>query len=385
MKLYHIAKNSLLRRKTRMIFLILGLLIAISTVVTLITITRTMQEDIAVKLDEFGANILILPKSDNLSLSYGGMNVSGFSFNTNELNDTAIPKIRTIKNSENISIIAPKLLNVGKVQQQEVLVAGVNFDEEIRIKKWWSLIGNIPKQKGEAVIGAEVKNKLKLGLNRTVKINKKIFSIVGVLEETGSQDDGLIFIDLREAQELFNKPQMLSLIEVSALCYNCPIEEIVRQTSEILPAAKVVAVRQTIKNKMDTMHRFESFTIGISVIILLVGALIVFTTMSSSVSERKREIGIFRALGFRQKHVLNIVLLEGFFVSFITGFFGYFVGLLISGFTAPVLGVTTFSLSIDPVLLLGATLLSIIIGTGSSFYPAYKASRLDPSFALRTL
>ena len=100
MNIHDISINSLLRRKVRMFFLVFGLLISISTVVTLLTISEAMNEDIATKLDEFGANILILPKTDDLSLSYGGMTVSGVAFNVNELHEQDIQRIKTIKNSE---------------------------------------------------------------------------------------------------------------------------------------------------------------------------------------------------------------------------------------------------------------------------------------------
>ena len=79
MRLKDISINNLRRRKGKVFFLILGLTIGITTVVTLISVTRMMNEDIANKLDEFGANILIIPRSDDLSLSYGGMNIGGGS------------------------------------------------------------------------------------------------------------------------------------------------------------------------------------------------------------------------------------------------------------------------------------------------------------------
>ncbi len=77
MKLRDISISNLRRRKGKVFFLILGLTIGIMTVVSLISISRLMQEDIANKLDEFGANILILPRSADLTLSYGGMNIGG--------------------------------------------------------------------------------------------------------------------------------------------------------------------------------------------------------------------------------------------------------------------------------------------------------------------
>lgn len=385
MKLYDISLNSLWRRKARMLFLLIGLTIAISTVIILVNVSRAMNADIAQKLDEYGANILIVPKTDELSLSYGGMTVSGISVDQKELNNQDIHKIRTIKNKENLSIVAPKLLNVAEVQSRQVMVVGVDFGAETALKKWWKIIGAEPNGEGEALIGTEVKRKLNLGLNQAFQLNGQTFKVSGILEETGSQDDGLIFIDLKKAQLLFKKPAVISLIEVAALCYDCPIEEIVAQTSDKLPGAKVTAIRQSILTKMEAVQHFGKFSLGISVVILLVGALIVFTTMSASVNERKKEIGVFRSIGFRQRHIMQVILLEALILSGLAGLIGYLFGFLVAKNAAPLIGVENLTVNVDGMMFLFALVLSVIIGMGAAFYPAIKASRLDPTIALRAL
>jgi putative ABC transport system permease protein len=345
-----------------------------------------MNADIATKLDEFGANILIVPKSDDLSLTYGGMTVSGVSFNTRALHEDDARKILTIKNSGNISIVAPKLLNVTKVQKRDVLVVGVHFEAEVRLKKWWSINGEKPQSSREALIGAEARNQLRLALRQDFELNGKTFTVAGILEPTGSQDDGIIFISLEEAQLLFGKRQQISLIELAALCYDCPIEEIVRQTSEKLPGAKVMAIRQTIESKMEAMHRFEHFSLGISLVVLFVGALIVFTNMTASVNERTREIGVFRAIGFRQTHIMKVILMEALITSFVAGVCGYFIGFSVSTFLTPMLtGNGGLAITINYMLLGFSIGLAVFVGLASSIYPAFKASRLDPTVALRAL
>lgn len=386
MKIYNIAINNLLRRKAKMVFLMFGLIIAVSTVVTLMTVSRAMNKDIGKNLDEFGANILIVPKSDNISLSYGGMSVSGVSFDVQKIQEEDVQKIRTIKNKDNITIIAPKLLNVIKVQNKNVLTVGVDFQEELRLKKWWSIIGVSPRSDREILIGSEVTNIFGLGLNDELSINDKQFKIVGILQPTGSQDDAIIFMDIKIAQQIFNKSNQINIVEVAALCYDCPIEEIVRQTSEKLPGAKVMAIRQTIESKMDAMHRFEHFSLGISIVILFIGALIVFTIMMGSVNERTREIGIFRAIGFRQTQVMKIIFTEALLTSFFGGLLGYSIGFSVSKFVTPTIAMNTdIALSIDYSLFGFSIVLAVLIGLASTVYPAYKASRMDPTVALRAL
>jgi len=386
LKLRDISISNLRRRKGKVFFLILGLTIGITTVVTLLTMTRMMNEDISNKLDALGANIIILPQSDDLSLSYGGMSIGGVAFDTQTLKDADVPKIRQIEVRENISTISPKIIGVVQIGGKKVPLMGVLFQEETRLKKWWKVRGTVPKSQEEVLLGNEVAVKLFKSTGDPLTINGKRVRISGVLDETGSQDDFLILGELALVQGLLKKPGALSLIEVSAFCISCPIEEIVRQISKELPHAKVTAIKQTLETKMEALGHFKKFSIGISVIVLLIGGLIVFTNMMASVNERKREIGIFRAIGFRKSHVVRIIFLEAFIIGLIAGMTGYVLGIGVSQVIGPMItGTKGLRIFIDPLLAIGAVFLSALIGILSSAYPALHASKMDPTEALRAL
>jgi putative ABC transport system permease protein len=386
MRLKDISINNLRRRKSKVFFLILGLTIGITTVVTLLSITRMMNEDISNKLDEFGANILIIPRSDDLSLSYGGLNIGGVSVEAQALKDSDVPKIRQIEVRENISTVSPKLIGVVEIDGKKNLLTGVLFQEEIRLKKWWKVHGEIPKSRDEILLGNEVAVKLFKSAGDRLTLNGKTARISGILDETGSQDDFLIFGDLAFVQEILKKPGALSLIEVSAFCISCPIEEIVSQISRVLPHAKVTAIKQTLQTKMEALGHFKKLSIALSIIVLLIGGLIVFTNMMASVNERKREIGIFRAIGFRKSHIIRIIFLEAFVVGLIGGVTGYLIGIGVSYILGPILtGIKGGGVFIDPVLAMGVVCLSITVGILSSIYPAIHASKMDPTIALRAL
>jgi len=386
MRLRNISLNNLKRRKAKVFFLILGLTIGITTVVTLISVMRMMNEDIANKLDEFGANILIIPRSDNLSLSYGGLNIGGISVDTQSLKDSDVPKIRQIDVRENISTVSPKLIGVVEIEGKKIPLMGVHFEEELRLKKWWKIHGAKPKSRDEVLLGNEAAVRLFKSTGDSLQINGNIVRISGVLDETGSQDDYLVLGDLSFVQEAMKKPGALSLIEVSAFCNTCPIEEIVKQISAKLPHAKVTAIKQTLQTKMEALDHFKKFSLGISIIVLLIGGLIVFTNMMASVNERKREIGIFRAIGFRKSHIVRIIFLEALVVGLIAGILGYGLGLGISHLIGPILtGMKGGKIYINPLLAVGAVFLSSLISILSSAYPAVQASKMDPTTALRAL
>jgi putative ABC transport system permease protein len=275
---------------------------------------------------------------------------------------------------------------VVEIEGKKVPLMGVHWGEELRLKKWWKIHGAEPKNRDEVLLGNEVAVRLFKSAGDSLSINGNPVRISGVLDETGSQDDFLIFSDLTFVQEALKKPRVLSLIEVSAFCNSCPIEEIVRQISKQLPHAKVTAIKQTLQTKMEAIDHFEKFSVGISILVLLIGGMIVFTNMMASVNERKREIGIFRAIGFRKTHVVRIIFLEAVIVGLMAGVMGYILGLGASQIIGPIItGTKGGKWFIDPFLAMGAIFLSALIGVVSSAYPALHASKMDPTVALRAL
>ena len=128
MKLHTISINNLKRRKAKMAFLTVGLAVGIATIVTLVTLTRSMSGDIERKMDEFGANILITPQSNGLAMNYGGISLGGVTFDQREIVEADLARIKMIENHKNISTVSPKVLGGIRVGTHDVLLVGVNFD-----------------------------------------------------------------------------------------------------------------------------------------------------------------------------------------------------------------------------------------------------------------
>jgi putative ABC transport system permease protein len=137
---------------------------------------------------------------------------------------------------------------------------------------------------------------------------------------------------------------------------------------------------------METIGHLRKFTLGVSMVVVLVGSLVVLVTMMGSVRERTREIGIFRAIGFRRSHIIRMVLFEAALVSALAGILGYF-----SGLGTTILALPLFSRSVDitvpldPILAGGSVFLSVVLGLLASTYPALLAAKQDPNDALRAL
>lgn len=383
MKLHNIAINNLRRRKAKMAFLIVGMVIGIATIVTLYTITNSMKKEIADKFDTIGANMTIIPQSDSLSMSYEGISAADVGGTPNLIKMSDVAKIRTIKNKENISAVAPKLLDTLKVGNKKRIVMGVQFKDELRMKRWWKIDGIKPTKADEILLGSQAALDMNKKPGDNVDIDGRKYNIAGVIRETGNQEDAVILMDLNQLQDIAGKPGAVSFVEVSALCSTCPITEMTRQISEKLPGVKVSAIREVVQARKDFVDRFSQLAISVSIIVLVIGALVVFITMMSSVNERTREIGIFRAIGFRKSHVMGIIFMEAGIVSLIGGLCGYIIGMLAAQLAGPLIAQMDVSIPWDYMIGIFSLLVAVVIGLASSFLPAYKASKQDPVEALR--
>ena len=386
MKLHTISINNLKRRKAKMAFLTIGLMVGIATIVTLVTLTRSMSSDIERQMDEFGANILVTPRSNGLSMNYGGISLGGVAFDQREIREEDLVKIKTITNHKNISAISPKVLGGIQINGHDVLLVGVNFESEMKMKQWWKVFGTEPKGEHELLLGSDASRVLNVSPGDSLDIKGEAFRVAGVLDQTGSQDDALVFASLPKAQRLLGKEGKISMVEVAALCSGCPIGDMVTQIAEKLPDAKVSAIQQVVEGRLKALDQFKRFSYAMAAVVVFIGSLIVFVTMMGSVNERTTEIGVFRAIGFRKSHIMRIILLEAALVSLLAGFLGYAVGMGGAKLALPFMAESKNAHLIwDSSVAFGSIGLALTLGLLASLYPALHASKMDPTEALRAL
>lgn len=384
MQLKDIAFKNLRRRKSKMLFLIFGMVFGIATIVTLFTLTTAMEKSVNTRFQEAGLKLVVVPKTDTASFSVGGIPVvTGVSYNAKDLPAASVEEIRAVQGADKIKVIAPKVMGTADVNGQKALLVGVDFPAEFKIKSWWELTGSRPEKSGQALVGSGAAAKVGVSVGGTIDVNGKRLVVTGILQETGADEDGIVFVHLSTAQEILGKNEKYSFVEITTIKDDAVAAGLSAEITKKLPDSRVRTVKEAAEARQELAGKFGRFSLVVSLVMVVIAALIITTTMMASVNERTREIGIFRAIGFRKAHITRIILLEAAIVSGISGVMGYLAGMGLAVVIAPLFEGFKLAVSWDP--LFGTAVLSgaVLLGVLAGIYPASKAAGLDPADALR--
>lgn len=373
------------RRRGKMLLLVLSLTLAAATLVSIATLINAFNSTVNKSLDQFGFNLLVTPENKQLNLVYGDLSLGQVATKKQSyLTTTTVKKVKEVVGGK-AQAVSEKLLQATFVNKKKVLLAGVNLVEEKRVKHWWQIeAGAFPRRANEVLLGLDAADKLKLEPGETFLVNGNKLKVAGILMATGSQDDNIIFAPLRTVQQLFQLKGKLSLIEILTKKAEV-VDVLVPLLKKALPKTEVKSVKQAIQFKATAMNQLVKFGLAVTVIVFAISGLVVFSVMASAINERRREIGVFRAIGFKQRLISKIVLTEVISLSLTGGVLGYLLGFTVVKLLPFFWQAVSYRLSFNFTLLLAAVGLAVFVGLVAGLIPALRAARLEPVEALKNL
>ncbi len=387
MKLYQIVLKDVTRRKKRMLYASLGVVIGVATIVAVLTIALAGQTNIYGQLEKYGANLVVIPAISDIDVGLGGLSLGTLAVGENYISENELPEIRriadgmikaalNIEDESDIATIAPRLYMSTEIKGTSVITVGVDPQQERQLKTWWRIReGDYLERADQALVGAVAAELLELNVGDRIALNGREVTITGILEETGSTEDYQVFVHIKTAQEAFDKEGLLSSIDVRALCSACPTSDIAASINGNIPGVRAVAVKQIAETEMGMMDKVSKFLLALAGITLAVGCFGVVNTMLASVHERIRDIGVMRAVGASRNQIMKIFLYEAIIVGITGGFLGYGVGTLLAYVVGPLIfgGV---AVTYVPQYFLPSLGLATLIAVVATAYPAFHASKI---------
>jgi ABC-type antimicrobial peptide transport system permease subunit len=242
--------------------------------------------------------------------------------------------------------------------------------------------GRALQQPREIMLGRFAAASLKKQVGDVMRVSGQRFTVVGIYETGQSYEDAGAVVSLKEAQRLFGKQRRVSFIGVT-LREPQRADDIARALEQRFP--EVIASKTA--NLTERMQDFASLNAmfgALTTLTLLVGGIVMMNVMVMSVFERRQEIGLLRAVGWRRMRVLRMVLAESLALSLFSALAGLAIGITLSWlFTLEPTTGAFLAFAYSPELVLQALVLALSLGALGGLYPAWRAANLPPAEALR--
>jgi putative ABC transport system permease protein len=368
-----LAFKNLLRRRARTLLSLLGVAIGIAAIIAFNAIGKGFREGINKYLRDSGAEMVVVNRL---------MKDPAFSRVKKEEQEfiQALPEIEHLSQA-NLALASPRGIKQATGLTM-LVVFGRTRGDRLMDKYRRNLKGRLPENDGEILLGKLASDALKKSTGDALELFGRSFQVSGVYD-TGVPWE-----------------------RVGAVMSNGVLRDILQQKDGSIymgflylkPGADPARVRAAVEAKFPHLEamRTEEFTAFydqieyidwfvwiISLVSVAVGGLGVLNTLLMSVSERTREIGTLRAVGWSQRRVLRLILGEGLLISFLGGLIG--LGLGVAGAEILIRFAPSGTLSTEYALPVFAQAFGVALGLGfaGSLYPAWRASRLSPIEALK--
>lgn len=399
--LLHETSTALLGNKVRSGLTVLGIVIGIGSVITMLGVGQGATNSIQASIQSIGSNLLMVTpgaqRTPGSTVSAG----SGSSQTLKRADADAIGTLAGVKavapdvttrsqvtasgTNTNTSIIGttPAYLEVRNIQ-----IGEGNFFEDLQVQ----LLARV------AVLGPTTRDTL-FGVNadsvgKNIRIKGVQFTVIGVTTAKGgsgfNNTDDRVYIPVSVAAQYLVGDDHLSTISVEAISPTDIANLQTDITSLLLERHKIAdpaAADFSILNQQDILSTVSSVATTLSILLasiasisLLVGGIGIMNMMLTTVTERTREIGLRKAIGAKKRDIRMQFLVESVMLTFIGGFMGIVLGVGLA-FVISLTGLVQAQVSVSSILLSFGV--SAFIGIVFGYYPAVRASNLNPIQALR--
>ena len=381
---------SLLRRRSRMIVALLAIAIGATILSGLVTIYYDVPRQMGAQFRSYGANMLFTAVNDTFS---------------QEDVDNAVA---VIPESQRVGV-APYRYETVRMTDRPVLAAATDMEGAKSASPFWRVNGDWPSADGQLMIGKSVASLYKLNPGDKIEVtytpvietensssdeealeenadeefildNYIDFEVVGILD-TGGNEEEYIYMTLNDMEKLTGKANYYNVCELSVSATADELSVYADKISEGVEGINARLVKRVTQSETTVLSKLQSLVLLVTVVVLALTMICVATTMTAVVAERRKEIGLRKALGASDKSIIGEFMGEGLLLGFAGGFLGAFLGFLFAQGVS--VSVFNSSISFRPLLLPVTIIVSVVVTGVACLIPIRSATDVDPALVLK--
>lgn len=385
--------SSLIRRKSRMFVALLAVVIGATIMSGLITIYFDIPRQLGKEFRSYGANFVCLP-------------------NEGKITQQDYDKLKTLIKDKNVVGIAPYRYETTKINQKPYILAGTDMDGAKKNSPFWYIEGQWVKNGDEdnVMVGKEIAKTLGLSIGDKIKVEgvkhgksavassvsdsaqkskekntgddfyEASLTVKGIVT-TGGKEESFIFLNLEKLNKIVEDDTKIDSIECSIESNHVELEKLAKDINKQIPNMIGSTVKRVTQSQDTVLSKLTALILLVNVVILILTIISVSTTMIAMIAERKKEIGLKKALGAHDKEIIMDFIGESVLLGLVGGFIGVILGFeFAQRVSLSVFGRTiTFQYLLIPVIML----VSVLVTTIGSMIPVRKAIEIDPAIVLK--
>lgn len=398
-----IVTKSLRKRVGRVWVAILAVAVGATLTSSLLTVSTGIEGAVERELRSYGANVLLMPKDALINVGSGDLSFGSVS-ERKFLKEESLREIGNVVPGEKLVGYAPYLyvpvkmelylpwapylqINSNADPASTVVFVGTWLGEMRQISPWWRAEGSwIQNRSGvnEVMLGKTLAEKMGakagVGLRMSYQGHTEDVKIAGILSTSGPEDNQIVGT-LGLAQRVAGQPGSVHIVWVSMQAQSRELETLAKKVEEAVPSSEAKLIGQVVQAEETVLSKMSFTMILLVSFVLIASGLGVMSTLSTSVMERRSEIGLLKALGAEEKTISMLQLSEASLIGLAGGVIGYLAGASL----ASLIGLAVFgrALAPQPQIFLITALMSLVLVLTASIIPVRQALRVESAVVLR--
>ncbi len=363
---------SLLRRRTRMIIALLAITIGAMILSGLVTIYIDVPRQMGAQFRNYGANMIFTSAEGDISPEDVRNAVSVIPY-------------------EKLVGLAPYGYEMVRINERRVMAAATDMEGAKAASPFWAVDGEWPEEGGQIMIGKNVAAtyNLKPGKKMTcsylpeqedVMDNYMDFTVTGILD-TGGKEEDYVYMSFEDMEELTGESTAYDICELSVSAAADELETISQTINSSAPSLTARLIKRVTQSETTVLSKLQALVLLVTVVVLALTMICVGTTMTAVVAERRKEIGLRKALGAGNASIVGEFMGEGMILGAAGGLLGSVFGFIFAQSVS--MNVFNSSIILMPWLVPVTIAASILVTGLACLIPIKSATKVDPALVLK--